>query len=524
MGKVSTNEFSMSYAVETALGTIPNQAAFSLLEPNSPGTFGGTNTLTERTPISRDRQRSKGTVTDKDSAVEFDADLTLSSFRDFSEGLVLSESSKAAVTDILCDGVDNSTGYQVDGSVSAAMRDELPGGSLVWARGFDNAANNGLRALTVQPTLGNDDIRVNEPSGDDLVGESGSGHLSFAGYRRTGVSSGGPTWTYSASEGTGVLANSNLGTALVSAGLVAGQFVHIGSVTGRGATPNAVGNCFESAAGTDDICGYARVKSISANSITFDKLSEGLQQSDTTAPTTDVDILFGEFLRNVPTDHADYEQRSFTFEGEFPGLAADGVASQYEYVKGCLVNTATFNLPLTDKATVSFAFIGTDNEVGVSAANRKAGSVTDPLHTSAYNTSVDIARLRVEDDTEGLLTDFKSVSLTLGNNVTPEKVLGTLGPKYVNVGNFIVDLTVTALFTSSRVVSAIESNETVSMDFVIKNDNGVIAVDVPSMTLGDGAKGFPVNETVTVNVTGQAFKDEALGTSVGISIIPVPLP
>ena len=48
----------------------------------------------------------------------------------------------------------------------------------------------------------------------------------------------------------------------------------------------------------------------------------------------------------------------------------------------------------------------------------------------------------------------------------------------------------------------------------------VLFLDVPSMTLGGGGREFPVNETVTINVTAQAFEDAALGTSVGMSFFP----
>ena len=41
------------------------------------------------------------------------------------------------------------------------------------------------------------------------------------------------------------------------------------------------------------------------------------------------------------------------------------------------------------------------------------------------------------------------------------------------------------------------------------------------MTLGGGDKEFPVNESVLLNLTGQAFGDTTLGTSIGISLFPI---
>jgi hypothetical protein len=58
------------------------------------------------------------------------------------------------------------------------------------------------------------------------------------------------------------------------------------------------------------------------------------------------------------------------------------------------------------------------------------------------------------------------------------------------------------------------------MDFSIKNDDGGFLVDVPSLTLGGGDKEFPVNESILLNTTAQAFGDTTLGTSLGISMFP----
>lgn len=115
---------------------------------------------------------------------------------------------------------------------------------------------------------------------------------------------------------------------------------------------------------------------------------------------------------------------------------------------------------------------------------------------------------------------FKDFTLSLNNNVSPERCIGTLGAEFMNTGNFLVDLEAEVLFTDVDVVSAIRNNETVTLDAVIRNNDGAVAVDIPSLTLGDGAKSFPVNESVTISLSGQAFNDATLGTSVGISTLP----
>jgi hypothetical protein len=58
------------------------------------------------------------------------------------------------------------------------------------------------------------------------------------------------------------------------------------------------------------------------------------------------------------------------------------------------------------------------------------------------------------------------------------------------------------------------------MDFAIKNDDGVIFVDIPSMTLGGGDREFPVNESILINTTAQAYGDTTYGGSLGITVFP----
>ena len=89
MPRVLSNNSSLAYSIETALG-VPG-ASWALLEPNEISQFGTEVTTVARDPISKTRQRRKGTITDVNSGIGFAADLTLSSFRDFIEGFVFAE-------------------------------------------------------------------------------------------------------------------------------------------------------------------------------------------------------------------------------------------------------------------------------------------------------------------------------------------------------------------------------------------------------------------------------------------------
>lgn len=516
-GQVKSNTVGLAYARQTALGVLPT-SGWQQVEPNAINTSGATITTVARTPISINRQRRKGTVTDLDSALEYDADLTLSSFRDHAEGFMFAQGVNTDVTQLGATGATASgSTYTGLTALTAEQADKFEVGSLIWVTGGALSANAGLKSLDADATTSDTVLSVNETLSD----ETAALKVSFAGYRIPSTDS--PTWTWDGAEQQATLAGVvGIGTTLFALGMTRGQFVHIGSIA---ELAGSIQNGFENSA-ANDMFGYARVLDMTADSVVFDKVGDALQFTDSSAPATAVDVVFGEFLRNVPVNDPDFCEIAYTYETSFPGLG-DGTPgntdTSFQYSIDNFVNTLGFNLPLTDKATVSYALIGTDTQNPTTTQQAGADSAVTPTQVVAFNTSADIARLRITDvDEGGLTTDFKSLTMNINNNASPEKVLGRLGARFINIGNLEIDIETQLLFTNPLVVAAIRDNQTLSMDFIIKNDDGVIAVDIPSMTLGDGSREFPVNESVLINTTAQAFGDPQFGTSIGISLFPVP--
>lgn len=518
MGRVLTNNISLTYSVETSLG-VPS-TSWKQLEPNAINTFGASITTVPRNPISNKRQRRKGTTTDLDSAVEFEADLTHDAIEDFIEGFMFSTGVNFDLRFRAADAAATPA-YTVPAlSASQAARLLFTSGgpiTLLYAQGYVNAANNGLKPLTADPVTTDTDLDV-----AGLVAETapGTATVEIAGVRPEQGD-----LALAVSSGVGTLSSGNNASAnpidFTVLGLTVGQFIHVGGLTSA--------NQFGSTAAGDGTrsFGYARVVAIAAGSLTLDKLDSTLVASDGTDDGTggteiQTDLLFGTFVRNVAVDASDYLERSFHFEGAYPNLDEPGPGDEYEYAKGNYCNTLQFNLPLTDKATFTAGFVGTDTEPPVDTRLTGADTPRQPSKTTAFNTSADFLRLRVtEVDESGLSTDFKSATLTLNNNVSPEKVLGQLGAKFLNTGNFEVDLETQLIFTNSAVASAVRENRTVTMEVGLKNDDGAMFLDFPSLTLGGGDREFPVNESVLINLTGQTFEDPTLGTSLSASFFPI---
>ena len=225
MPRVNTNNVAVAYTVESALGVAGT--SWRLLEPNSIADFGATISTVARDPISRDRQRRKGSITDLDSAVGLESDLTMASFRNFIEGFCFATGENTDVTGIPSTAAAGGNDSYVVPVVTAGQSPKLEVGTLLWVEGFKTPLNNGLQSISTDVATGAAAIIVT----GSLTTESGaSGRISLAGYRDLAATR--PTWRFLGTQAT--LAKTAIGTALGNLGLKAGQVVHIGSIAERG--------------------------------------------------------------------------------------------------------------------------------------------------------------------------------------------------------------------------------------------------------------------------------------------------
>ena len=504
MGRVQSNDLSYSYAREASPGVLPGSPDWRLIEPNDNPTWGNEIKTTPRNPISKNRQRRKGAVTDLDSSVEINADLTMSSLRDFLEsfGYVQAVGPEAyqptAVT---------SSGFTVS-ALSATQAGHLRYGAsaaktLVFSRGWTLDANNGIKVLTGAGVTSATNIPITgltaeTAAADQLVEVAICGIRGEAGDLEI--------------DSSGDLISTVLD--FTTLGLVVGQRIKLGGVD--------VLNQFFTDANND----FARIAAIAAHKITLEKRNAVFVTDDGTdtgsgGTGVQIDILFGQFIRNVAVDHTDYRQITNQIELANPGLGPNG-ETMYEYSQGLYANELSISVPLSGKAEVKFGFVGlyTTNPSVTRVAS--AANAKDPVATEAFGTASDIARLRVQDvDEAGLSTDFKSMTITLKNNAAGEKVLGVLGSRYVNAGNLEVDIDTELIFSNADVIDRIVNNKTVGLDAILLNGDGGFCFDLPSATIGSGKRNIKQNESVTLTTKFESFGDATLGCSFAVSLFPV---
>lgn len=507
MGRVLTNATTLSFAREASLGVLPGSPAWFELEPNSITNWGTTIAKEARNPISQARARRKGVVTDLDSAVEFEADLTLAHMRWFVEAFLFS---RAIGADAYLTSAATATGYTVPALSSAQAGRLLYSSagagavSLLYVTGFANAANNGLKPVTATHAAAVTEIKA-AGNAAETPAVTNYVEVAVAGVR-------------GAAGDLEIDADGNLiSTALDfrTLGLGVGQVIHVGGL-------DIANQFFE-----EDNIGFARVKIIAQNKLTLEKRDQPFVLDDGTdtgsgGTNLRIDILFGQFVRNVPVGHVDYQEVPIQFEAASPNLMP-GNATGYEYSLGNYADALSISIPLSGKATMTLGFVGTDTQKpttsrATNAANAKAGGQVE-----SFGTASDIARLRVQDvDETGISTDFKSSTFTLTNNVAGEKVIGKLGPKYLNAGNIECDVETQMIFSNPDVIERIRCNKTVGLDWIMRNGDGGVAFDLPTGTLGGGNREYPENQSVLINAPFAAHEEESVpGFTCGVSFFPV---
>ncbi len=523
MARVNTNNTSLRFAIESSIGVLPGTPLWRIAEFETIGAFGAQITTVVRRPISEDRGRKKGTTTDLDSTVEFETDLTVEAFNDYAEGFVFAEAANVEfdltgpkLVDAALDVTG--TGYALGAALSTFTNGTLLAGksvfaaaqgiSLYFAQGYLTAGNNGLKAVDADVAAASTEVTA---AGLAVETAPTNARVELAGVQ---VSDGDLTLTVSGSTATLVSGADIADWAVL--GIQVGQEIHIGSaVDVTGVLQNAMIDTVD-----DDIFGYARVTSISTVTLNLDKLGAAYVTGDNTGSGI-THIMFKQFIRNVQvTANADdnrFLERTYQFEVAYPDLGGAGT-DEYEYAIGNFANEIAINFPLTDKGTLSFGFIGTNSDDITPTRKTAASTALSALRTTAFNTSSDLISLTT--DVVSLVSDvcFKSLTLTISNNVSPEKCLGTLGAVFVNSGLFEVNLEGQMIFTNKQIINAIKNNDTVTFQAIFRNDNGGFCIDIPELTFSGGDREFPQDASVLVNISGASFTSNTFGYDMGISL------
>jgi len=497
--KLDSNATELRFCEEISYKTLNGDAndIWYQLEPNSYNDFGGEISTTPRRPLDSGRQQKKGVTTDLDANGGFETDLTQTNLQNLLQGYFVAdlrrkgEETPTAVTgttDLF--SVASTTGFQV--------------GDLVFAADFDDAANNGLHVVTaiVADTtiecLGSSLVTDGSPSGTLVV----VGHQFAADDLNVVVSGDRPVITSDASFDFSTL------------GLIPGEPVFLGGDTTATKFVNAENS------------GFARVFAAEATGLTLDKTEQAMVAESLALGET-VQIFFGRVLKNE-SDSSLQVRRTYQLERKL-GAPDDSqpTQEQAEYIVGAMPSEFEMNMATADKIVCNLGFVGADNETIDGPTTLKAGTRPALVEADAFNTSSDIPRinLSVYSSTNSAPTPLFAyvgdMSLTLNNNVTPNKAIGTLGAFEITLGLFEVGGEMNAYFQNVAGIDAVRNNSNVTLDVHMVKNNAGISIDMPLITLGNARPEVAQDESIMLPLSIQAASGSAIDASMNHTMLMV---
>jgi hypothetical protein len=259
---------------------------------------------------------------------------------------------------------------------------------------------------------------------------------------------------------------------------------------------------------------YARVYDISDDGTTmrFDKTTQAVV-TDAGAGKT-IRIFFGPCLRNE--DDPDLIVRFSSTMERTLGRDDDGVQS--EYITGAVANELSWNSPQAGLVNLDLGYIaqkantrkGVDGPMSARVDNLRLPA----LGEDAFNTSSNLYRIRmgiIDPNTLNPNPLFARVTEwtgTFNNNVSPAKAQGVLGSFDTTVGNFDVDIEVTAYFTTVDAIHGVKCNWDVTFDAIYAKQNAGVYVDIPLLSLGGGRLEIEQDAAIMLPLENAAAESE----------------
>jgi hypothetical protein len=493
VSKIDSNITGLVYAKEAEIGYLPGEngnpgtPVWYRLNPNSYSDFGGEVVTATPSPINDSRQRRKGVLTDINASGGINHNLSFTSLTDLMQGVMFAAIRKKA--NVLVSAIDLDT-VNPDLYDVAATAGFMVGG-LIKGHNFLTVANNALNVVTVVAT----DVSIAVADGQ-LVAETppATAYIQLVGFQFVDADA-----EIDATGSLPVLVSNGTLVDFTTFGLVPGQWIFLGG--------DATINDWTNAANT----GFKRIRGVTATEITFDK-SDSAMVSEVAASGKFIRMFFGDVLRNE--SGVDISRSSYQIERSLGQPDTGSSATQSELLKGAVPNELTINIPQAELANVDIAFMAIDDEKRTSVQGLKQTSVLSFPVSSEYNTSSDISRLRmgivsdVNEAQDALFAYVTEATISITNNITPNKAVGTLGSFDLSAGTFQVSGNVTAYFATVEATSAVRNNSDVTFDISFVKDNTAMIFDLPLVSLGDGRLSVELDQPITLPLVTEAASGE----------------
>lgn len=380
---------------------------------------------------------------------------------------------------------------------TVAAAGALQAGTLVWARGFANPANNGI--FVVQSSSGATDIKVTGTVAEGSPPTNAT--LEVCGFQFTSGDA------QIDASGNFICTTADLTTM----GLQVGQDVWVGDPTSGAAF------AFATAAYT----GKATIAAIIAGKLTLKLRVWAIASADTGASQT-IRLLFGRWIRQVPITSGDYlAAPTSNMEVSEPGAGTAG-ATDYTYVGGCGLDTLSLAIPLEGKVVATVGFVGMSaSEPGPSRATG-ASTAYQPLASSVYttNSNVKVARLLKQADETELSAEIDDITIAVKNNITPRKQIGTSGAAGLVYGEYTPTIDLDIYVLANDVTRAADANTDTTFDILLKSADGGFSLNFPMGKLSKADKTYAASKSAMQKLTFTANRDPATGLLYSMTQFP----
>jgi hypothetical protein len=491
--KIDGSATALYFAEEECIKVLPGvegaDAVWYGLEPNSYADTGGNFTQVSRNPISEHRQNLRGDIGDVEASAGFNIDVTQNNLTRLLQGFFFADARET--TDNVSIGsaeIDLTGVTAVDDRYAAASGlGVYDAGMLIYASGFTNSGNNGLKTVA---SVAAGYVAVSEALVDETP--PAKARIKCVGYQfasadvNLSVTTGIPSLTSTTTDFTTL------------DGVFAGAWVFLGGDTAGTRFANNQG--------------YARVSAVTATLLTFDQTTWTPATESGSGKT--IHLFVGDTIRNEQT-LATIIGRTYQIERQ---LGSGATSTQAEYVIGSVPDSVTLNIPAPSgadsKLNVDMSFIGCNVEYrsGDVSDEIKAGTRVATLGEKAFTTSKGIyaSKIAINSTTTsnptslfGYITDG---NIAISNGVTMTRVVGTLGGVDYSKANFSVSGTVTCLFTSTAAVSAIKNNSDCGLYMIAAARNAGMVYDVPLLGINGGKLNVTANEPITLPLENMGYK------------------
>lgn len=357
-------------------------------------------------------------------------------------------------------------------------------GELVLASGFGVMANNGIKTVA---DLTDGTLEVVETVTDEASPPAAAALQSVGfGFDAADVD---------IAMNGGLVRMTSSTVDLTSFNLLPGEWLFIGGDSASNRFANNVG--------------FGRVSVVDEDFIEFDKVTWPTPVAEVGTGKS-IHIYWGTIIRNE-ADPDLIVRKPLQLERTL-GRDTNGVMS--EYLVGAVANELTLNVAQAAIVTMDVGFVACESQHRSGLEGVKAGSRPALISTDAFNTTDNFSRIKLSaiDPTSAtpvpLFAFCTDLTLTVNNNVSPNKAIGVLGAFDTTAGTFEVGGELTAYFADVAGPKAVRNNLDMTIDYILVKDNAGMLFDLPLIALGNGSIAVEQDQAITLPLETNAAESK----------------